>query len=349
MGTSLSTPPTLKTVRKLSPLTVKSPTSKSTTAPRLLVMILRRFMEVTPVDMEREMLKLVTKVTLLDLTARTMLITSATRFPSRMRERSQERNARPSLTPPTLKSVRISSMRSVTRPMFRLAIAPRLLVMTPKLLITTPMVMDITRDLLMLNQKLRLIPDMVDMVDIPIPQDQSATTMWRRSATRDQNRSTVKSAMRNMTSLLTPPTLKSVRRLSPLTVRNNTPRSTTAPRLLVMILRRFMEVTQVDMEREMLKLVTKVTLLDLTARTMLITSATRFPSRMRERSQERSARPLLTPPTLKSVRKSLSLSARSTTRRFTTAPRLLVMTHMLLIITLMDMDIINAIDGLNCN
>merc|ERR1712098_140503 len=159
--------------------------------------------------------------------------------------------------------------------------------------------------------------------------------------TRDRN------VMRNMTSLLTPPTLKSVRRLSPLIARNSTPRFTTVPRLLVMILRRFMEVTPVDMERE--RLVTKVTLLDPTARTMLITSATRFPNRMRERFQERSARPLLTPPTLKSVRKSLSLSARSTTRRFTTAPRLLVMTHMSLIITLMDMDIINAIDGLNCN
>merc|ERR1712121_99172 len=139
------TPPTLKTVRKLSPLTVKSPTSKSTTAPRLLVMILRRFMEVIPVDMERE--RLVTKVTLLDLTARTMLNTSATRFPNSMRERCQERSARPLLTPPTSRNVRILFMRSVMRPMSRLTIAPRLLVMTPKLLIIIPMDMDMVINL----------------------------------------------------------------------------------------------------------------------------------------------------------------------------------------------------------
>merc|ERR1712095_240826 len=91
---------------------------------------------------------------------------------------------------------------------------------------------------------------------------------------------------------------------------------TTPPRLLVMILTRFMEVTPMVITREMLKLVTKVTHLDLIARTMWTISATRFLSNMRERFQERSARPLLTPPTLRSVRKSLSLSARSTTRRF---------------------------------
>merc|ERR1712098_304967 len=95
--------------------------------------------------MERE--RLVTKVTLLDPTARTMLITSATRFPSRMRERCQERSARPLLTPPTLRNVRILFMRSVTRPMSRLTIAPRLLVMTPKLLIIIPMDMDMVINL----------------------------------------------------------------------------------------------------------------------------------------------------------------------------------------------------------
>merc|ERR1719348_2081027 len=132
-------------------------------------------MEVTPMDITREMLRLVTKVTLLDPTARN---TSATRFPNSMRERSQERSARPLLTPPTLRSVRILFTRNFTRPMSRLAIAPRLFVMTPMLLITTPMVMDITRELLMLSQRLRLIQDMrVTMEDMPIPQDQSATTM----------------------------------------------------------------------------------------------------------------------------------------------------------------------------
>merc|ERR1719347_905201 len=170
----------------------------------------------------------------------------------------------------------------------------------------------------------------VTMVDMPIPQDQSAITMQRRSIIRN--------VMRNMTSLLTPPTLKTVRKLSKLTVRNSIPRFTTAPRLLVMILTRFMEVTPMVITREMLKLVTKVTHLDLIARTMWNTSVIRFLSNMRERFQERSARPLLIPPTLRSVRKSLSLSARSTTRKFTTAHRLLVMTHMLLIIILMDMD-----------
>merc|ERR1712025_855913 len=136
--------------------------------------------------------------------------------------------------------------------------------------------------------------------------------------------------------------VRSVRKLSPHIVRNSTPRFTTAPRLLVMILTRFMEVTPMVITKEMLKLVTKVTHLDLIARTMWTISATRFLSNMRERFQERSARPLLIPPTLRSVRKSLSLSARSTTRRFTTA-------HRLLIIILMDMDIIKGIESLNCN
>merc|ERR1712201_33507 len=194
--TSLLTPPTLKTVKKLSRLTVRNSAPKSTTAPRLLVMILTRFMEVTLMVITREMLKLVTKVTHLDLTARTMWNTSVTRFLSNMRERFQERSARPLLIQPTLRSARISSMSSVTRLMFRLTIVPRLLVMIPMLLITIPMDMDITRELLMLNQrlsqrekllstrrerlhqKLRLIQDMrVTMVDMPIPQDQSAITM----------------------------------------------------------------------------------------------------------------------------------------------------------------------------
>merc|ERR1712025_728631 len=183
--TSLLTPPTLKTVRKLSELIVRNSTPRFTTAPRLLVMILTR-----------EMLKLVTKVTHLDLTARTMWNTSVIRFLSNMRERFQERSARPLLIQPTLRSARISSMSSVTRLMFRLTIVPRLLVMIPMLLITIPMDMDITRELLMLNQRLsqrekllstrrerlhqkpRLIQDMrVTMVDMPIPQDQSAITM----------------------------------------------------------------------------------------------------------------------------------------------------------------------------
>merc|ERR1712025_946274 len=101
---------------------------------RLLVMILTRFMEVTPMVITREMLKLVTKVTHLDLTARTMWNTSVTRFLSNMRERFQERSARPLLIPPTLRSARISSMSSVMRLMFRLTIVPRLLVMIPMLL-----------------------------------------------------------------------------------------------------------------------------------------------------------------------------------------------------------------------
>merc|ERR1712025_424250 len=115
--------------------------------PRLLVMILTRFMEVTPMVITREMLKLVTKVTHLDLTARTMCNTSVTRFLSNMRERFQERSARPLLILPTLRSARISSMSSVMRLMFRLTIAPRLLVMTPMLLTTIPMDMDMAINL----------------------------------------------------------------------------------------------------------------------------------------------------------------------------------------------------------
>merc|ERR1712201_19305 len=145
--TSLLTPPTLKTVRKLSKLTVRNSIPRFTTAPRLLVMILTRFMEATPMVITREMLKLVTKVTHLDLTARTMWNTSVTRFLSNMRERFQERSARPLLTPPTLRSARISSMSSVMRLMFRLTIAPRLLVMTPMLLTTIPMDMDMAINL----------------------------------------------------------------------------------------------------------------------------------------------------------------------------------------------------------
>merc|ERR1712201_16482 len=145
--TSLLTPPTLKTVRKLSKLTVRNSIPRFTTAPRLLDMILTRFMEVTPMVITREMLKLVTMVTHLDLTARTMWNTSVTRFLSNMRERFQERSARPLLILPTLRSARISSMSSVMRLMFRLTIVPRLLVMTPMLLTTIPMDMDMAINL----------------------------------------------------------------------------------------------------------------------------------------------------------------------------------------------------------
>merc|ERR1712025_350977 len=165
------------------------------------------------------------------------------------------------------------------------------------------------------------------MGDLPIPQAQNAITMERRSVTRDQSRSIIRNVMRNMTSLLTPPTLKTVRKLSELIVRNSIPRFTTAPRLLVMIL-----------TREMLKLVTKVTHLDLTARTMWNTSVTRFLSNMRERFQERSARPLLIPPTLRSARISSMSSVMRLMFRLTIAPRLLVMTPMLLTTIPMDMD-----------
>merc|ERR1719515_317821 len=244
--TSLLILPTLRSVRKLSPHIVRNSTPRFTTAPRLLVMILTRFMEVTPMVITREMLKLVTKVTHLDLTARTMWNTSVIRFLSNMRERFQERSARPLLIQPTLRSARISSMSSVTRLMFRLTIVPRLLVMIPMLLITIPMDMDITRELLMLNQRLS-------------QREKLLSTRRERLHQKLRLIQDMRVTMGNMTSLLTPPTLKTVRKLSKLTVRNSIPRFTTAPRLLVMILTRFMEVTPMVITREMLKLVTKVT------------------------------------------------------------------------------------------
>merc|ERR1719347_1570321 len=88
-----------------------------------------------------------------------------------------------------------------------------------------------------------------------------------------------------------------------------------------------------DITRE--RLVIKVTPLDLTARIMLTTNVTRFLSNMRERFPEQNVRPLLIQPTLNIVKKNSSLSVTRNTMKLITVNRLLVMTHMLLLIILM--------------
>merc|ERR1712243_351210 len=89
------------------------------------------------------------------------------------------------------------------------------------------------------------------------------------------------------------------------------------------------------------RLVTKVTLLDPTARTMLTTNVTRFLSNMREKFPELNVKLLLTPLTSNIVKKNSLPSVTRNIMKLITVNRLLVMTHMLLIIILMDMDTTN--------
>jgi len=80
------------------------------------------------------------------------------------------------------------------------------------------------------------------------------------------------------------------------------------------------------------------TQVDLNAKTRRTGSATRSQSRMSARFLVQSAKPLLTPPTLRSVRKHSPPSAIQPTHRFTTALLLSVMTLKLLLMVMVDMD-----------
>merc|ERR1712029_620471 len=130
------------------------------------------------------------------------------------------------------------------------------------------------------RERLKLIQDTMDIL-----LDPSASNMLRSSATRSPSRTPERSPDQCARLLLTPPTLRSVRTLSPLSA----PRSTIALLLLVMTLRSSRDmVMQVTMAREMLTQAMEA--LDLSAKNMLRSSATRFLSIMSVRSQERSAR-----------------------------------------------------------
>merc|ERR1712121_550532 len=154
-----------RSAKILSPNTARRFTSRSTTALLLLVMTPR--LSAMDMDMEREMLRLslATMDTPLDLSASNMLRSSATRSPSRTKERSQDLSARPLLTPPTLRSVRTPSPLSALRPTPRSTTALLLLVMTPR------SSREVTMAREMLSQAMEAL-------------DQSARSMLRSSATR---------------------------------------------------------------------------------------------------------------------------------------------------------------------
>merc|ERR1712128_180862 len=127
--------------------------------------------------------------------------------------------------------------------------------------------------------------------------------------------------------------------LSLLIVKRNTNRFTTAPMLLDMTLRLLVFIMEIiameDITSVLLRPVATDTPQDLTVRTRRTSSATSTPRRTLARSPSRSARRLLTPHTLRSVRRSSQLTVRKLMRRFITAPMLLVMTHRLWLMDIM--------------
>merc|ERR1719244_2433370 len=124
-----------------------------------------------------------------------------------------------------------------------------------------------------------------------------------------------------------------------LIVRRNTSRSTTALMLLAMTLRllvfTILVIAMADTTSVMLMLEVMDTLQDPTARTRRTSSATSTPRKTLARSLSRSARRLLTPHTLRNVKKSSPLIVRRHMRRFTTVPMLLVMIPRLLLMDIM--------------
>merc|ERR1739838_1294685 len=127
--------------------------------------------------------------------------------------------------------------------------------------------------------------------------------------------------------------------ISLLIVKRGTNRFTTAPMLLDMTLRLLVFIMLIiDMAgitSVLLRPVATDTPQDLTVRTRRISSATSTPRRTLARSPSRSARRLLTPHTLRSVRRLSPLTVRKLMRRFITAPMLLVMTHRLWLMEIM--------------
>merc|ERR1719154_315125 len=123
-----------------SPLIARKHLRKFNTAPKLLDMIPWLFpmdMEVM-VDMELESVRLKpmlnpAKATPLDPSAMTRRTGSAIRSPSRTLARSLARNARPLLTPHTLRTARTSSPPTARKPTRRFPTPQQLLDMTPRL------------------------------------------------------------------------------------------------------------------------------------------------------------------------------------------------------------------------
>merc|ERR1712121_547117 len=114
---------------------------------------------------------------------------------------------------------------------------------------------------------------------------------------------------------------------------------TTALMLLAMTLRllgfTILVTAMVDTTSVMLMLEVMDTLLDPTVRTRRTNSATSILRKTLARSPSRSARRLLTPHTLRSVKKLSPLTVRRHMRRFTTVPMLLVMIPRLLLMDIM--------------
>merc|ERR1719347_1585927 len=152
--------------------------------------------------------------------------------------------------------------------------------MTPRL---SPMDMDMERETLRL--KLMLSQDM-EAKDTP--PGLSASNMLRRCARRSHNRTRERFQDQCARLLLTQPTLKSVRRHSPQSALKPTNKFITAPLLLVTTPRssamEVMEVTTRDLLSPL-----RDTAMDPSANNTLRDSATRFPSNMREKSQDQSA------------------------------------------------------------
>merc|ERR1712212_849420 len=139
---------TLRNARTSSPPTARKHPSRSTAPPLQLVMTPRLLAVdmAAMVDMVLESVKLTlslrlmlrpmlsqARATLLDLSAMTRRTGSARRSPSRILARFLARSARPSLTPPTLRTARTSSPPTARRPTRRCPTPLLWLVMTPRL------------------------------------------------------------------------------------------------------------------------------------------------------------------------------------------------------------------------
>merc|ERR1712106_634813 len=211
----------LRSARILSLNTARKPLNRSTTALLLLVMILKLFLmdtaDTTSVKLSPDMDKTTTTTS----RASASPTSSVTRNQSRTSVKSVMRNMTSLLTPLILRNAKTSSPPIAKKLLNRFTTALLLLVMTPRLCPTD------TLDTDMASVMLRLKPSL----DIPV--DLSAMTRRTDSATRSQSRMSARFPALSAKPLLILPTLRSVKKPSPLSATLLPPRSTTALLLLV--------------------------------------------------------------------------------------------------------------------
>merc|ERR1712106_299734 len=215
----------LRSARILSLNTARKPLNRSTTALLLLVMILKLFLmdtaNTTSVKLRLKLSPDMDKTTTTTFSASASPINSVTRNQSRTSAKSVMRNMTSSLTPLILRNAKTSSPPIVKKLLNRFTTALLLLVMTPRLCPTDILDTD------MASVMLRLKPSL----DIPV--DLSAVTRRTDSATRSQSRMSARFPALSAKPLLILPTLRSVKKPSPLSATLLPPRSTIALLLLV--------------------------------------------------------------------------------------------------------------------